>query len=143
MRKVIVALFLGIIGDVFGQNKVSVHITEWAGGVCCSSGVNVQISIGDQNLLLSIDSVVVEAGYYHFVLHYSNFQSNNGSNCFSAFSWASSRYEQMEYSASYTGITADAIRYPDHTGERCVFYYRNGTKKEVEVDLTEDMIAYP
>ncbi len=143
MRKVIVGLFLGIAGFALGQNKVSVNITEWAGGVCCSSGVNVQIGIADQQLLSRVDSVVVEAGYYHFRLNESHFQTNNGSNCFAAFSWGSSRYEQLEYTTNYTGITADAVRYVDHSEKRCVFYYKNGTRKEVEIDLVEDMIAYP
>lgn len=139
----ILLVFLGIVGNVFSQNKVSVHITDWAGGVCCSSGVNVQITVTDQDLLTRMDSVVVEGGGYSFLLTDSNFQTNNGSNCFSAFSWSSNGHDEMEYKTHYNNITENNIRYSDYRKKTCTFYYRNGTKKEVEIDLMKDMIAYP
>lgn len=136
--------FLCLTSLAFGQEKVDVRKSTWAGGICCSNGVDVQVSLPNAQLIYYTDSIVVDIPGTTFLLNEKDFLTyKNTYNSFVSLGWNNSRTYTMVLETTYKGIPEAQFRVNNFSQSRCILYYKDGTTLELPVELKEEIIAYP
>jgi hypothetical protein len=145
MKKIIAVFLLTFcVSAGFSQDSVSVVQRSWAGGVCCSAGVdftlNIPLEMGQQN----IETLWLYVPGYKIRLSEKTLRESN-KNCTATFGWSWNEYEAMNIPyIHYYGISdQDVIFTTDISKARIVLVFFNGNEKEVPVKFREEIVAYP
>lgn len=149
--KTIWILFLLLVSqNGFSQDSLAnVVIHTWAGGVCCSSGTDISITLSDEVTKLDFDSLLYISSSGQNVLLYSNdFHVANTSKksvCTLKYGWSSIRYGNNEYPGTWTyyGLPESRFRNGDQEKPKLVVYSNNRIIKEGKVAEQFTMTAYP
>ncbi len=149
--KAIWILFLLVFNlDSFSQDTLA-HVTihTWAGGVCCSSGTDITITLSGQLAQMNFDSLVYVSSNGQNVLLYSNdFQAINTLKkpiCTLTYGWSSMRYITNEYPdrSTYYGLPESRFRNTNGELPELRVYRNNQVIKKGKVNEQFTMTAYP
>ena len=128
----------------FAQDSISVVQRSWAGGVCCSSGVDFVLNIPVSMEQRNIDSLQLFVSGYRIHLSEQALRASN-KNCTAQFGWSSNDYGQDIPKTNYYGITEKEITYEDNYSSfpKVTLFLSNGKMKSVPVKFSEEIVAYP
>ena len=149
--KTICTIFLLVFGlNGFSQDTLAnVVIHTWAGGVCCSNGTDVTISLSDKVLALDFDSLVyVSSSGDNVLLYATDFHTVNTPVkriCTLTYGWSSMRYGNNEYrgTTSYYGLPESRFRFSGPQVPKLLVYSNTQVIKEGKVGEQFTMTAYP
>ncbi|TSJ40130.1 hypothetical protein [Fluviicola chungangensis] len=149
--KAIGILFLLVFSpDGFSQDALTnVLIHTWAGGVCCSSGTDVTITIPDELSRLDFDSLVYSSSLGQQVLIYStDFHSANAPGkgfCTLVYGWSNTHYgyNELPGTSSYYGLPESRFRMTAAGTSKLLVYSGSHLIKEGKVAEQFTMTAYP
>lgn len=150
MKTICIIFLLAFSLNSFSQDTLAnVVIHTWAGGVCCSSGTDISITLSDQLAHADFDSLVYVSSNGQNVLLYSNdFHAVNAVRkpiCALTFGWSSTRYGTNEYPDTSTHYGLPESRFRNTIGELPELrVYRNSQViKKGKVSEQFTMTAYP
>ncbi len=128
----------------FAQDSISVVQRSWAGGVCCSSGIDFVLNIPVSMEQRNIDSLQLFVSGYRIHLSEQVLRSSN-KNCTALFGWSSNDYGQDIPKMNYYGITEKDVFYEDNYSRTpaVTLFLSNGKTKIIPVKFEEQIIAYP
>lgn len=148
--KTIWIIFLFVSANGFSQDTLA-HVTihTWAGGVCCSSGTDITITLSGQLAQMDFDSLVYVSSNGQNILLYSNdFHAANTTTkpiCSLTFGWSSARYITNEYpeTSAYYGLPESRFRNIHGELHELRVYRNNQVIKKGKVSEQFTMTAYP
>jgi len=145
MKNVIVGFLLAFCSSVsFSQDSVSVVQRSWAGGVCCSSGVDFTLNIPLGMDQRNIEGVWLYAPGFKIYLSEKVLRDSN-KNCTATFGWSWNDYEAMNIPRiHYYGVMEEDVTFTgDMLEPKVVLILSKDKEKEVPVKFTEEIVAYP
>lgn len=150
MKTMCILFLLVFSPHVFSQDTLAnVLIHSWAGGVCCSSGTDVTITIPDELSRLDFDSLVyISSSGQQVSIYSTDFHSAKTPKkdfCTFVYGWSSKNYGYNEHleTTSYYGLPESRFRITVAAASKLQVYSDNRIIKEGKVAEQFTMTAYP
>lgn len=150
MKTICTIFLLAFNLNGFSQDTLAnVVIHTWAGGVCCSNGTDITITLSDKVTPLDFDSLVyISSGGDNVLLYANDFHAVNTpvkQTCVLTYGWSSMRYGNNEYQekSTYYGLPESRFRFSGPQVPKLLVYSNKRVIKEGKVSEQFTMTAYP
>jgi len=151
MKKLILISFILIFANKLSAQEIKVlEATQqsWAGGECCSNGINYIINLesADTVKTIKVDTVWMDGQYYvekpehNFTFSKTILNGKEKYQIYFGKSWGKSFYQDTDFTDA-----KPTIKPPYYKGQALVIYYYKRRRHTIEIEKFTELasIAYP